>query len=417
MDIDSGIVRLIQPQIEAALLDTPVILINGARQTGKTTLVRQLRAGGYPATYFTLDDFGILSSITKDPQGFIAGLNGPVIIDEVQRAPEIFVAIKRVVDERRLPGRFLLTGSANVLLLPTLSDSLAGRMEVFTLWPLSQREIEGAKGSFCDALFGDNLQFPTDLLMDREEMIHRVSKGGFPEPHTRASEPRRRAWFKAYITTILQRDLRDISNIAGIREMPNLLGILAARSANLLNTADISRASQLPYATLSRYMAILQTAYLIQMIPSWSNNLGKRLVKSPKLMINDTGLLLDLMGMNEKRLLEYPTIFGPVLENFVALELIKDAGFSQAQPRIYHYRSHAGQEVDLVLEHPSGAVVGIEVKAAASVESKTFDHMRELASAAGKKFVRGLVLYGGSQVIPFAENMHAVPISAIWKTP
>lgn len=404
--------RLITSNLLSALDDTPVILVNGARQTGKTTLVQSV-GDGRSARYISLDDTGFLAAVKADPSGFIAGLSGPTIIDEVQRAPELFPAIKMSVDRDRTPGRFLLTGSANVMLVPRLSESLAGRMEILTLWPLAQAEVEGLGPGIVDTLYGNVIPSISGAI-PRTELLSRVIAGGYPEPLARTTEARRRAWFNSYITTILQRDVRDIANIEGLTEMPRLLSLLATRSANLLNTSEISRAIGIPNTTLSRYMSLLQATFLVSLLPAWSANLGKRLVRSPKLLVNDTGLIASLLGLNAIRLEEVGPLFGQLLETFVVMEVIKDAGASQTQPGLFHFRTQAGVEVDLLLEDAAGRIVGIEVKSSSTVASSDFRGLRELAEVTGDRFHRGIVIYTGESVIPFGERLHAVPVQALW---
>ena len=421
--------RNLMPLLQDALRDSPVVLLNGARQTGKTTLVQAL-AEGRPKqlapTYLSLDDAGVLSAAKSDPAGFLSGFPGPLVIDEVQHAPELFPAIKATVDKRREPGRFLLTGSANILLLPRLSESLAGRMEILTLWPLAQSEIENTSEienatsgiSLIDLLFEDDFSqlLVPGLLPEapKADLIRRIVAGGYPEPLARTQEARRRAWFGSYLTTILQRDVRDMANIEGLTALPRLLSSLAARSGMLLNLADMSRTSGIAYTTLIRYMTLLEATFLVQLLPPWSANLGHRLVKSPKLLISDTGLAASLLGVTAERLAENGTLLGGLLETFVAMELRKAAGWSVEAVQLFHYRTQAGQEVDVLLESGMGQLVGVEVKASATVTSSDFKGLRGIAEAAGDRFVRGVVLYTGSQVIPFGERLYALPMSALW---
>ena len=412
--------RAIARQLREALADTPVVLLGGARQTGKTTLVMEILKASESANYVTLDDVEALNAATADPSGFIFSLSTasqPIILDEVQRSPGLFPAIKASVDRDRRPGRFLLTGSANVLLLPKLSESLAGRMEILTLWPLSQTEIEGRSASFTDALFehASPLQVFKELAStSREDIIGRVVRGGYPEPITR-SEARRTSWFDSYMSTILQRDVRDLANIEGLTEMPRLLSILAARTASLLNLADISRTVNIPYSTLQRYLTLLETAYLIRPIPAWSGNLTIRLIKSPKVVLNDTGLASHLLGVSETRLVREPTRLGGLLENFVAMEIIKDIGASESRPALYHWHTANRDEVDVVLEKRDGSLVGIEVKSSGTVTSSDFKGLRKLMKSTGDRFVRGIVMYTGERVVPFGEQLFAVPIGALWQ--
>lgn len=409
------LVRHLTKAVLDALADTPVVFLQGARQSGKSTLAQTLAAKAYPARYLTLDDAGVLAAAKHDPAGFIGGLEGPIILDEVQRAPEVFLAIKSRVDKQRKPGRFLLTGSANVLLLPRLAESLAGRMEILTLWPLSQGEIEGVKEGFVDAVFGEKLPTLKQHGEDRLRVAHRVLRGGYPELLTRESGERRRAWFASYVTAILQRDVRDLASIEGLTSFPRLLALLASRSMSLVNYSELSRSLAMPLSTLKRYAALLETTFLVQMLPAWSGNLGKRLVKASRLLLADTGLATHLVGAEDQRFVEDPQLFGPLLENFVAVELHKQSGWSKTRPQLLHYRTQAGQEVDLILEDRKGRIVGVEVKSGATVGTDDFKGLRHLAEALGKRFLRGIVLYPGQEAIPFGERLHALPVSALWR--
>lgn len=408
------LIRNLTPAIIEALSDTPVVMLNGARQTGKSTLAKALTGKSYPARYVTLDDATSLAAAKHDPDGFISGLGGPAIIDEIQRAPELFMAIKAAVDLDRRPGKFLLTGSANVMLLPRLSESLAGRMEIFTLWPFSQGEFCGITEDFIDTVFSEE---PLPIIFNSSDnamtMPERAVRGGYPEVSTRASEARRRAWFGSYITTILQRDVRDIANIDGLNAMPRLLSILATRSASMLNYSELSRTTGLPQSTLKRYMALFETTFLISHLPAWSSNLGKRLVKTSKLILNDTGLLASLLAVDVSRLENSP-LSGALVESFVIMELKKQISWSNLKPMILHYRTQTGQEVDVVLEDTSGRVVGIEIKTSKSVSGKDFHGLQSFAEAAGSNFIRGIVLYGGSETVSFGSNLFALPIASLW---
>jgi uncharacterized protein len=396
-----------------ALADTPVVLLNGARQTGKSTLAKSIASKKYPATYITLDDFSALSAARHDPAGFLSGLDGPVIIDEIQKAPNLFPAIKAVVDRDRQPGRFLLTGSANVFLLPRLSESLAGRMEILNLWPFSQGELAGIREEFVDALFANNLPYRVSYPENQANILGRIVIGGYPEAVRRSSNARRKAWFDSYITTLLHRDVRDLANIEGMVNLPRLLSLLAIRVPTFLNFAELSRTAAIAQSTLKRYMTLLEAIFLIQNVPAWSGNLGKRLVKAPKLVINDTGLKAHLTGSSAERMTADGSA-GGYLENFVIMELRKQIPWSRIQPRMFHFRTQTGQEVDVVLEDPSGRLVGIEVKTTAVVGAEDFKGLRALAEGAGKHFHRGIVLYTGTGMVPFGQNLHAIPVTALW---
>ena len=409
--------RHITPHILAALADTPVVFLAGPRQAGKSTLTQWLAAGPHPARYLTLDDATVLSAATRDPNGFLAGLDGPVVLDEVQRAPGLYLALKAAVDRDRAPGRFLLTGSAKALMLPQLTEALVGRMEVLTLWPFAQCELPATGGpqpGFVDALLGDEWP-PVGEGVERGEVLRRALVGGYPEVMARQTSDRRRAWFGSYVTTILQRDVRDLARIEGLADLSRLLALMAARATGLLNYAELSRSSALPQTTLKRYLALLEATYLVQMLPAWSGNLGRRLVKSPKLLFVDTGLMSYLLGLNNEAdlRLDSPAV-GSLVESFVAVELLKQLDWSQAQPRMYHFRSHVGQEVDLLLEDARGRLVGIEVKASSEVSPDDFRGLRALAEQIGPQFHRGVVLYAGRKAVPFGDRMRALPISSLW---
>lgn len=407
--------RHLMPALQDALSDSPVVFLNGARQTGKSTLVQELAADRHPARYVTLDDAGTLGAAKYDPKGFLQGFDGPIIIDEAQRAPELFPALKAEVDRDRRPGRYLLTGSANVLFLPRLADALAGRMEILTLWPLSQGEIEGIKEGFVDALFQADMRLPEIKPSSREHLWRRVALGGYPEPLTRTRLARRQAWAKGYVTAILERDVRDLSNIEGLAQLPRLLDFLAVRMASLMNFAEISRSMGMPQSTLKRYLALLEAAFLARRLPPWSGNLGKRLVKMPKLFLNDTGLGADLLGIEPARLSSNGNLTGPFLECFVVAEIAKQIGWSKVNPRMHHMRMETGREVDLVLEDAQGRCVGIEVKSDATVGVAHFKGLKAFEEALGRRFLRGVVLYTGRETVPFAKNLHAMPVDALWQ--
>lgn len=401
--------------VREALEDTPVVLVNGARQTGKSTLAQALTSDEFPARYLTLDDASVLSAALTAPEDFLAGLTGQTILDEVQRAPELLVALKAAVDRQRTAGRFLLTGSADVLMLPRVSESLAGRIEVLTLWPLSQGEIEGVREGFIDRLFSPvPLEQPPGAVLDRDELAARMNAGGYPEALARPTPRRRRAWFDSYVSTLLQRDVRDIANIDRLADLPRLLALLATRVGSLLNFAELSRSSGIAQSTLKRYMALLEMTFVIGFLPAWSGNLGKRLTKAPKLILSDTGLAASLLGLDEAAPPDSP-LFGQLLENFVAMEVRKQVAWSERRPRIYHFRSQTNQEVDLLLEDAAGRVVAIEVKASGRVREREFRGLRYLREELGKRFVRGIVLYTGSETISFGPDLQALPMASLWR--
>ncbi|MBK8227894.1 MAG: ATP-binding protein [Flavobacteriales bacterium] len=406
--------RNLRHYVDTAMKDTPVVLLNGARQTGKTTLVKDI-AERRKTVYVTLDDHADLDAALNDPAGFIAGLGPYAVIDEVQNAPNIFRAIKASVDRDRRPGRFLLTGSANVLVLPKLGDSLAGRMEIITLYPMAQDELAGRKSGFIDAAFGKRLPVKTPTHHDRTKLARKVFAGGYPEVMGRADSARRNAWFKAYVTGILQRDVRDISNIADLTAMPKLLAQLAMRSSGLMNAADISRSIDAPHSTLRRYLALLEATFLNVPLRPWTANRANRLVKAEKIHLSDSGFAAHLCGVNSAGDLAKSERFGPLLETFVVNELRKMAGWSRTTAEAYHFRNEKAREVDVVLEDSAGRIVGIEVKASASIGHSDLAGMKQLREAAGSKWVRGIVLHSGPGITGFEKDLHAVPMAALWE--
>ncbi|MEI8043705.1 MAG: ATP-binding protein, partial [Verrucomicrobiota bacterium] len=356
-----------------------------------------------------------ISRSVSDPVGWVGRAAGFLVIDEVQKVPELFPAIKMSVDRNRRPGRFLLTGSANVLLLPQVSESLAGRMEICTLWPLSQGELAATKETLIDRLFGGEDFGPGPAAPMEPAMAERLVRGGFPEVLGRPEAARREAWFDAYVTTLLQRDVRDLANIDGITAMPRLLMLLAGRLGGLLNIAELTRSLGVPHSTLTRYLSLLELVFLVRRVPAWSANLGKRLVKSPKIYLSDTGLAARLGGVTAERLTRDPGAAGPLLENFVAMELLKQTGWSRIRPSLYHYRTQAGVEVDFLLEAPGGQVAAVEVKSAARVQERDFAPLRALAGDLGDRMAAGVVLYRGEQTVAFGPRLTALPLQELWK--
>ncbi len=407
--------RNITNHLLTALHDTPVVVLQGARQTGKSTLAHMLGELGHQATYLTMDNITTLVAVQQDPVGFLEGLGEQnVILDEIQRVPELFLPLKAAVDRDRRPGRFLLTGSANALLLPRLADTLVGRMEVITLWPLAQCEIDATRGNWIDRLFSTQPLPVQQFTSGRQDVIQRALRGGYPEAILRSSDTRRSDWYNAYVTTILQRDVHELAAIQGLSDLPLLLALLAARATATLNTADLARSAHIAVTTLNRYLTLLQATFLLQPIPAWSSNLSSRLVKSPKLLLNDSGILATLTGMSEAQLEISPTAAGMLIENFVGVELIKLASWSQTRPKLFYFRTHDGKEVDFLLQDRTGAVVGIEVKAASSVQETDFRGLRALSDLLGEQFNRGIVFYTGETLAPFGPRLHAAPIAAVW---
>lgn len=404
--------RHVYARVIEALSDTPVVLLTGARQVGKITLA-QTAGNATGASYFTLDDAATLASASADPTSFVRNLPQQAIIDEVQRAPELMLAIKASVDTNRRPGRFLLTGSADVLTVPRVADSLAGRMELQRLWPLSQGELEGAKEDFVASLFRDDRPRHSRPL-DEDDLRNRLLRGGYPEAVGRPAYDRRAAWFSSYTATIIQRDIRDISNIEGLHDLPRLLQILADRTSTLFNASSLSRETGIAQTTLKRYLVLLESTFLLQFQPAWATNTTKRLTRAPKLLLTDTGLVTATLGIDDARLATDRTLLGRVLETFVVLELYKQLGWSTVRAALFHYRTYSGQEVDVVLETPDGSLAAVEVKATATPTQRDFASLKAFRDDVGQRLTQGVVLYLGDKVLPFGDRLWAVPVGALW---
>lgn len=404
--------RGITERVLAGLADSPAVFLQGPRQCGKSTLVQMLAESRHPARYLSLDDPSQLEAATSDPNGFVAALSGDIVIDEVQAAPALFAAIKRAVDQDRRPGRFLLTGSANALVFPELARALTGRVDLVTLLGLSQGELLGVREGFVDWAFSGK-SLPRDLRVGMFRPAQ-VLVGGYPEVVGRKTPERRAAWFEAYVTTLLQRDVRNLAEVDALAELPRILRLCASRVGGLLNFAELARSLAVPQTTLKRYFALLEAVFLVHRLPAWHANLGKRLVKSPKLYFHDSGLACHLQGIDAGAWDEASTRRGALLENFVFGELERQLGWSRTQAKLHHYRSHAGEEVDFILEDARGRLVGVEVKATATPSSADAAGLRALAAVLGDRFVRGIVLTTGTEVVSWNERVHALPISALW---
>jgi predicted AAA+ superfamily ATPase len=388
------------------------VAINGARQVGKSTLARELAEPARQPVVRFLDDPATLNAAREDPVSFVDH-EGLLLIDEVQLAPELFRAIKLNVDLDPTPGRFLLTGSARILALKDLPDALPGRMETIELWPFSQGEIDGTPDRFVDAAFahGPDLVFTSELK--RRDHLDRIVRGGFPEA-VRRSARRRSAFFESYLSTLIERDVTELALIERRGELRRLLMLLAGRSGGLLSPTSVSTQSGIPRTTLSRYLELLVAVFLIKEIPAWSNGSTKRALGTPKLAYVDSGLACHLLGQDATRLGESGGAAGPMVENFVLMELARQLTWNEERANLFHYRTRDGVEVDAILETPDGRVIGIEVKAAANVRSTDLAGLRHLEQRVGDRFIAGYVFYTGQQTLPFGEKMRAVPLEALW---
>jgi predicted AAA+ superfamily ATPase len=396
--------------VALALTDTPVVMVIGPRQCGKTTLVRQLAAQG--RQYVTLDDDTVLQAARSDPAGFVRGFD-LVAIDEVQRAPELLRAIKRSVDSDRRAGRFLLTGSANILTLPQVSESLAGRMEVVHLMPISRAEIAGKRPEFLRSAFAGQVARPGPALVG-DDLVRAVLVGGYPEMLRRDNARRRQAWARNYVRAIVERDVRDIAEVEKLDRLPRLLQALAHHSGQLANFTQIGGQLGLDDKTTQKYTGILEQLFLVYRLSPWYGNQLKRLIKTPKLHFLDSGLLAALLGATAERFAKDRSALGPLLETFVFSEVVKQTAWSEESYTVHHYRDKDQDEVDIVVEDQRGAKVGIEVKASATVYASDLKGLRKLRNLCGDELKLGVVLYDGTEIVPFGDRLFAAPISCSW---
>lgn len=405
--------RFVEPRLLEALEDSPVVLVHGPRQCGKTTLARMVGgARGY--RYLNFDDEVLRRGAESDPVGFVADLPERVVLDEVQRVPDLFLALKSAVDRRRQPGRFMLTGSSNVLLLPTLADSLAGRMQLLRLHPLTQGELAGQPSAFLQRLFEGEFEVrQTERL--GEALLARVAAGGYPAALALPAGRRRAVWYRNYLDALVQRDVRDLTRIRALDVLPRLLALAASQTARLLNVSDLAAPFQLSRPTIADYVTVLERLFLLDVLPPWHSNRLSRLIKAPKLHLGDTGLACALMDVEVAALRADRRLFGQMLETFVVQELRRQASWHEASHQLYHFRDKDGVEVDIVIERGSQHVAGVEVKAAATVTEADFRGLRKLQAAAGDRFAGGVVLYDGEFSVRFGPLLYAVPVRALWE--
>lgn len=404
--------RILRSRLLEALADSPVVLIHGPRQCGKTTLARGVGdESGF--TYFTFDDDVQREAATTDPVGFVAELPERAVLDEVQRVPRLFTSLKAAIDADRRPGRFILTGSANVLLVPRLGDSLAGRMEILRLHPLAQAELAGVEPRFFADLFGGGFRAGRQWKREGRQLVERVAAGGYPDALFRTQGRRRSAWYRDYTDTLIQRDIRDLARIAALDALPRLLALAAGQTGCLVNISELAAPFQVSRPTIREYVTLLSRIFLLEELPPWHSNLSKRLIKTPKLHLGDTGLACALLGLDTEALVKDRSTFGHLLETFVFQELRRQAGCYDDAVTFSHFRDKDQVEVDLVLES-AGRLAGVEVKSGSTVTSDDFKGLRKLREIAPTRFACGVILYDGEAVVPFGPGLYAVPLSILW---
>lgn len=406
------IARGVVDVVAAALATARAVALLGPRQAGKSTLARMLAEGRVPADYVTLDDQPVRAAALADPDGFVAALGRRTVIDEVQRAPELLLAVKSRLDRDPTPGQFLLTGSANLRRIPAVADALPGRVEYVSLWPLTQGEIEGRADDFLPRLFDGDLPMIADAPVGRSAYVRRLLAGGFPEARTRTGASRTR-FFASYVDSIVDRDLADAARVHDPVSVGTLLRLVAARSGSLARYESLARDSGVDGKTAKTHLDVLERLFLVRIRRSWHVNLGSRQVKAPKVYVADPGLLAGLVGADERRVADDDGFAGALFETFVATELERQASWSEQPPTFWHYRE-GEREVDIVIERPSGEIAGVEVKAGATVRARDFAGLRHLRDRPGSRFRAGVVVYTGERTLPFGDRLWAVPLAALW---
>ncbi len=408
------VARHAQHAVEAALADTRVVVVLGARQVGKSTLLEQVasaeRAG---REVLTLDNQAVRTAAKADPAGFIATLATPVAIDEIQRVPELMTEIKLRVDRDKTPGQFAITGSANLLEMKQVKDSLAGRAEYLRLHPFSQGELLGHREAFVPALAGGHFPNVTDAPVGRRAYAEIVARGGYPEIQGRPPN-RRPRFFESYVEGILERDLASLGDVADRAVVGRLLRAIGATSAAELNIERLSSSLSTPATTIRRHLELLEMLFLIRRVPAWSNNLLARTIKRPKVHVADTGLLAYLVGADERRIETDLDLGGMFYETFVAMELHRQTSWLDDRPQLFHFRDRDQREVDIVIEHRDGSISAVEVKSAATIHPRDFRGLSHLKDKLGPRFKAGALLYTGANTVPFSDRLAAVPIAGLW---
>jgi predicted AAA+ superfamily ATPase len=407
------IARQLRPRLLEMLAESRAVALVGARQVGKSTMLRDLTSSDFPAQMISLDDDAARAAAADDPAGFVASLGAPAAIDEVQRVPDLLLAIKAQLDSDDARGQFLLTGSANILALPTVKDALPGRVDYMTLWPLTAAEVEGGEGNIVDSLLHGEPPQLTGCPIGRAAYAARIARGGYPEAQNRGQRALR-SFFASYLSSIIERDVGDVSNVRTPEALERLLAVIAARTGGLVSYLGMGRDLGLDKNTVSAHARVLENLFLVRALKPWSVNLGGRQIKSPKLYVVDSGLLAFLLKASVPRIEAEAAVAGVVFESYAVMELLRLADLSDFEPSLYHFRDKEGREVDVVIEADSGDVVGVEVKSSVSVAGDAFAGLKRLRDKLGARFKFGAVLYAGERTLPFGDRLAAVPIAGLW---
>lgn len=405
--------RGIEPFAVEAAESARITAIVGPRQAGKSTLLRRLVAE-LGLTAVTFDDDAVRSAAERDPYGFLQTLGPGVAIDELQRVPAMMLALKRVVDEDPRPGSYVVTGSADLRTLPGIADALPGRVDYLRLDPLAEAEFARSAGCVVDRLFAGPL-VASGFAVGRPAYAEALLGGGFPEARRRSARARIR-YFDGYVTSLLERDVRDVEGALSAARISDLLHLVAARSGEIFEPYAFGRELEMDGKTARAYAAALERLFILRSLPAWSTNLGARVTGRPKTHLADTGLLAFLLGADADAFLRDRSgqLAGRLLESFVVNEVLRQATWAARPVRASHYRDSRGREVDLVLERGT-SVVGIEVKAATTVDRGDARHLAYLRDRLGDRFVHGFVVYTGSVALPLGDRLQAIPAAALWR--
>ncbi|GIV14463.1 MAG: hypothetical protein KatS3mg021_2745 [Fimbriimonadales bacterium] len=405
--------RWVQEPLCRMLKVMPAVFVQGARQVGKTTLAQRLVEAGVMDAYYSFDDLALLRAAERDPKGFVENLPERAVLDEVQRVPEVLLPLKQRIDAQRKPGMFLLTGSASALTFPQIADALVGRMAPIILYPLSQGEMEGVRESWLQRAFEGDWQIQSVPASD--DLWLRVARGGYPEA-VRLTDPQERTlWLRAYASTLVTREVSLLADIERAADLGLLLTLLASLTCQMLNMASLSRETGIPHSTLQRYLKLLEAVMIVVRVPAWHAHPHQQLLKTPKVMLNDTGLATALLQHDADSLQRDPLLRGRMLENFVGMELLKQMSYASEPYRLYHLRTSKGREVDFLIENAHGFLLGVEVKASATVDEDDFRHLRAIGEGFGTRWAGGVVLYTGTTLLPFGERLWAMPVSCLWQ--
>lgn len=407
--------RRMEALVEEGIDDARIVFVAGARQVGKTTLIRKITrpGGGRPMRELSLDEKATRDAANGDPAGFVTGLGGPAFIDEIQRAPDLLLELKKAVDDDTVPGRFVITGSANVLASKRILDALPGRIDRFTLWPLAQTELDDGRVNFVDALFAGEPPQVSGAPVGLTAYAERIAAGGFPEARERKPGRSRSRWFDGYLAGALERDLKELADVRRADDAEQLLRLLASQTANLFKADPIGSKLGMDHKTVKSYVGLLRQMHLAHQLPGWRPGLGSRESTTPKMYVSDAGLLCHLLGADARRLLADDQARGKGCETFVVNEVLKQASWADVEARPYHYQRR-DEDVDLVLEDRAGDIACVEVKAAATLTAKDWRWLAKLRDARGSAFRAGVIVASVAQTTPLGDRLWAVPYSGLW---